>query len=166
MEFKFTSYSDGVHSFTLSENASNLKLDGRFESDVYIDIKMDKSSHQIILNCELYTDANFECDRCGAIYSTELNKEFQLVYLFNEREDQLNNPNVKVLHPEEYKIKLDQEALEFSMLAVPMKKLCSEDCKGLCSHCGTNLNKSECNCEEDISNPVWDELLKLKNKSN
>ncbi|WP_238882558.1 DUF177 domain-containing protein [Clostridium sp. YIM B02551] len=30
---------------------------------------------------------------------------------------------------------------------LPIKRLCSESCKGLCLNCGTNLNKSTCNCE-------------------
>lgn len=36
------------------------------------------------------------------------------------------------------------------VLALPMKPLCSETCKGLCPHCGTNLNKGSCDCK-----PVW-----------
>jgi uncharacterized protein len=36
-------------------------------------------------------------------------------------------------------------------ISLPMKRLCSEDCKGLCQNCGTNLNISTCNCnKEDI----------------
>src|SRR3954462_4200779 len=36
------------------------------------------------------------------------------------------------------------------VLALPMKPLCSETCKGLCPECGTNLNKETCDC-----NPTW-----------
>ncbi len=34
------------------------------------------------------------------------------------------------------------------ILALPMKTICSEDCKGLCKTCGTNLNIKNCNCDE------------------
>ncbi len=47
-----------------------------------------------------------------------------------------------------------------------MKKLCSEDCAGLCTKCGSNLNKNKCNCSEELKNPVWEPLLKLKDKLN
>lgn len=30
---------------------------------------------------------------------------------------------------------------------LPMKPLCSEDCKGLCPVCGKNSNQSDCNCK-------------------
>lgn len=36
------------------------------------------------------------------------------------------------------------------VLQVPIKVLCSPDCRGLCSHCGTNLNKGSCNCRLDV----------------
>jgi len=36
------------------------------------------------------------------------------------------------------------------VLALPMKPLCSESCKGLCPECGTNLNKGTCTCT-----PTW-----------
>jgi uncharacterized protein len=32
------------------------------------------------------------------------------------------------------------------LLQIPIRKLCSEECKGLCQHCGMNLNNSPCNC--------------------
>ena len=35
-------------------------------------------------------------------------------------------------------------------LALPMKPLCRDACKGLCPHCGTNLNASSCDCA-----PAW-----------
>ncbi len=36
---------------------------------------------------------------------------------------------------------------------LPMKVLCREDCKGLCSVCGCNLNETVCNCETGILDP-------------
>lgn len=34
------------------------------------------------------------------------------------------------------------------MMNIPVNFLCSEDCKGLCSGCGTNLNNGECKCKK------------------
>ena len=41
------------------------------------------------------------------------------------------------------------------VLELPLRFLCSEDCKGLCSKCGTNLNTGTCTCQEgdDDTNP-------------
>jgi len=37
-------------------------------------------------------------------------------------------------------------------LALPMKPLCRDDCRGLCPQCGTNLNAGTCDCS-----PVWED---------
>ncbi len=48
------------------------------------------------------------------------------------------------------------------IINLPVKVLCDEDCKGLCSSCGKNLNEGECGCknEADESNPFY-KLSKL-----
>jgi len=39
------------------------------------------------------------------------------------------------------------------MLNIPLKPLCSEDCRGLCPQCGTDLNEGECGCAQDLGDP-------------
>lgn len=46
-------------------------------------------------------------------------------------------------------------------LAVPMKVLCRDDCKGLCPVCGQNLNEGKCSCKVDNTDPRWDALKSL-----
>ena len=43
-------------------------------------------------------------------------------------------------------------------LALPIKPLCAEGCKGICAGCGAELNDEECTCEPEVD-PRW-ELLK------
>jgi uncharacterized protein len=44
------------------------------------------------------------------------------------------------------------------ILNVPMKILCSEDCRGLCPVCGNNLNESSCSCDVARNDPRWGSL--------
>ncbi len=37
------------------------------------------------------------------------------------------------------------------IVELPVKLLCSEQCKGICPVCGRNLNNNECNCGEDFN---------------
>ncbi len=39
------------------------------------------------------------------------------------------------------------------LLRWPIRVLCREDCKGICSRCGANLNKGACSCEEEATDP-------------
>lgn len=53
------------------------------------------------------------------------------------------------------------KALEDNIiLNLPMKHLCSEQCKGLCAKCGANLNIKLCDCVEDTIDPRMEGLSK------
>lgn len=58
---------------------------------------------------------------------------------------------------------LDLEELILSdiLLELPTKLLCKEDCKGLCPHCGCNLNHQSCDCNKAYHDPRWDVLNTL-----
>ena len=46
---------------------------------------------------------------------------------------------------------MDELATDDISLELPIRVVCSEDCKGLCPVCGVNLNKETCDCEV----PTW-----------
>ena len=50
---------------------------------------------------------------------------------------------------------LNPEALVRNELLVnwPIRVLCKEDCKGICSRCGANLNQGSCNCDSEPTDP-------------
>jgi uncharacterized protein len=56
-------------------------------------------------------------------------------------------------------IRLDPIIREQIMLALPVSVLCKDDCKGLCTVCGQDLNDKECGCERKV---VDIRLAKLK----
>ena len=50
-------------------------------------------------------------------------------------------------------IDLEQMVREQFQLALPMKPLCRDQCLGLCSGCGTNLNERRCTCDTRWRDP-------------
>jgi uncharacterized protein len=52
--------------------------------------------------------------------------------------------------------------MEQFQLALPMKALCSEACKGLCPTCGTNLNTGTCDCNIKWEDPRLAALKALR----
>lgn len=164
MIIKFTNYNDGVHQFEFDESASNLKLPEEFSDNVKVSCKMDKSVHQIVLDCNLKTSAKLRCDRCNEDFKKIIENDFRLVYMFSSEENSEDESevNLQYLSPETTKIDISEEVTEYCLLAVPLKLLCKEDCKGLCVSCGINLNLDNCICKEEITNPVWEKLNQLK----
>jgi uncharacterized protein len=63
------------------------------------------------------------------------------------------------LVPDDAHIDLQPLVREFALLEFPIKPLCREDCKGLCTECGQNLNEKDCGHREEIDSP----FLALKN---
>jgi uncharacterized protein len=58
---------------------------------------------------------------------------------------------------------LEDVVREQVLLTLPGRTLCREDCKGLCAHCGQNLNLANCNCAQtaDQHDPRWTALAGL-----
>jgi uncharacterized protein len=63
-------------------------------------------------------------------------------------------------------IDLDDLVREQIDLALPMSRLCKEECQGLCPHCRTNLNEKTCQCEEKQIDSRWAALKGLKSEEN
>src|ERR1044072_582574 len=62
-------------------------------------------------------------------------------------------------------IDLNELLREQFYLELPMKPLCTEDCKGLCPQCGTNLNTGTCDCSAGWNDPRLAPLRQLKKES-
>lgn len=165
MIIKYASYSNGVHDIELSNPADKLDLEEPITGDVLLKCKMDKSFHQIYLECEVYINAQLTCDRCNEEYSSRLTNTFSATYIFEKAETNDDESSVKYISHDVDKIDLTEEVTEYSKLAIPMKKICSEECKGLCPVCGNNRNEIDCDCKIEITNSVWDPLKKLKDNN-
>lgn len=99
------------------------------------------------------------CDRCGAnvahAHTVTVDKALAPSIEGEESETILLTPDMK----------LDLDELLYSevIVALPMKHLCREDCKGICSRCGKNLNDGNCDCPEREPDPRWSALAELFN---
>ena len=63
------------------------------------------------------------------------------------------------------KIDLNEVVREQLYLALPMKPLCREDCKGLCPVCGVNRNRETCACQQEWVDPRMAALKKFKTRN-
>lgn len=95
------------------------------------------------------------CDRCMNAFEYPLHATL---------DDQFSNDETHYLEDEDIKrvtrssIDLSDSILESIAMAMPMKALCEADCNGICVKCGTNLNKSTCECEKADIDPRLEAL--------
>ena len=146
MIIKISSLADGVYNYNFDEPV--------------------EANSQLVIKAKLKVGAKFECDRCTAEFSSDLNSEYRMVYLADESPEESDSVNLAYLSPDADKIDISVEVRDYALLAVPMKKLCSDGCKGLCPRCGIDLNKESCSCAEKEIDERWLPLMELKNKFN
>lgn len=162
MIIKYTNFSDGIHQISFQEQAEKLGFSDHFLGLVNVDCTMDKSLHQIVLSCNISIDSRMNCDRCNSEYIFNITTNFRMTYIFSKEHNLSDELNFRFLSAEDDKIDITNDVFEYIQLAIPMKKLCKEDCKGLCSKCGINLNEKKCKCKTELTNDVWEPLKKLK----
>lgn len=99
---------------------------------------------------ELHATADFTletaCDRCAKPISLPLATK-----IFHTLVTSLNDEtNDELLLVNELRFDLDSLVTEDIFLDLPSKILCDEDCKGMCSKCGADLNAGPCSCEKEV----------------
>jgi len=106
-----------------------------------------------------------QCDRCLARTRYPLQADFDLYYrpisdLPEEEEVKIDAADAEV---EFYKDGLELEDIlrEQVLLALPMQRVCSETCKGICPGCGKNRNETECDCKPVVDDR-WEALRNLE----
>jgi len=88
------------------------------------------------------------CDRCMADFVMAIDETFDIFEQLPDGEDFDDEPRIR---KESGQLQLNVGAILWEEFAVtlPVKPLCSEGCKGMCPNCGKDLNKENCQCEQD-----------------
>lgn len=107
------------------------------------------------------------CSRCLEPFTMPVTAEFDLRYVphtenLGEGEQEVEEDDLATAFYSDDQIDLGQLILEQLHLAMPMKPLCSEACRGLCPQCGINLNTGSCECKQIWEDPRLAALKQLK----
>ena len=101
-----------------------------------------------------------QCSRCGK----NISQEFSSTLFESVEENDFSDADPECLS-------LSGSTLDFTGAIeacifnnIPLKFLCSEECKGLCPVCGINLNENECNCDTRVYDPRFAIFRKLEQR--
>jgi uncharacterized protein len=134
--------------------------------DLAFDIFKDKE--QFRLAGRVRTELGLACGRCLEPFTMLVDASFDLRYhprteSSGEGEREVEEDDLTTAFYENDTIDLGQLMNEQFYLSLPMKPLCAEGCRGLCSQCGANLNRANCACPKGWQDPRFAALRKLKN---
>lgn len=103
-------------------------------------------NHMVNLKGNITGIIEAQCSRCLEPFDFPLNIEFDEFFSKLESDEEV--------YPfEEEIIDLKDMIVDNLILSVPLRFICSEECKGLCPECGINLNRHQCNCNKNNIDP-------------
>ena len=109
------------------------------------------------LEAEITFEFDASCDRCGTRtakkHTLKVSKSLATSIEGEESDTIITVPDMK--------LNLDELIYTETVTNLPMKHLCDENCKGICSKCGKNLNEGECGCPKKEIAPRLSALADL-----
>jgi uncharacterized protein len=120
----------------------------------------------VLTSCDLDTEVEINCDRCGTRYRQPLHLKFEEEFVptidihSGEKLTPPEEPGVFTID-DHHILDVTEAVRQYAITALPLKALCSTTCAGLCPTCGKNLNEGSCQCPVEEGDPRWAKLRGL-----
>ncbi len=165
---------DEEYVFELIAKPDFVKVDpeeGILKQDVCVQGSLSKVGREIFLKGSISTEMELICSRCLEPLNYKIRSKISSRYVpgqeaGNQDTDvELHASDIEVEYYSDGRIDLTQTVYDQMMLSLPLARLCREDCQGICSQCGVNRNKKNCQCSDKGSiDPRLAVLKTLKDK--
>ena len=144
-----------------SLDLSTVEYLGEYPLKKPVSINGDVSNSASLVRLEADISYEYEapCDRCGKTTTTKHTVQVEKSLASSIEGEESDT----ILLVPDMKLDLDELIYTEVMLSLPMKHLCNENCKGICSKCGKNLNDGKCDCPEKEIDPRLAALAELLN---
>jgi uncharacterized protein len=150
--------------------------DLRILGDVRFDGVLQKKDQRFRLKGRVRAMLELACGRCAEPFQLPIDTEVDLTYVpqptgsaagakGSDPEVELSDEDLTTAYYRDHVLDFAEMLREQFYLALPMRPLCREDCKGLCPHCGTNLNTATCTCDVRWTDPRLAALQSLLKSS-
>lgn len=127
-----------------------------FNSPIKYEITITNTGDALLISGKALAKAETSCSRCLEPVDVNLQATIDAYYLIEapQTAEEYEINEFEIL-PDDHNIPLGEIIKATLVVDAPLKPLCQENCKGLCSKCGVNLNKEACRCSDipDDTNP-------------
>lgn len=141
-----------VYTVTYDGTLESIKFSGEsfcFADGIHVDANYHFDGEGVMVIGNFSTDVQVTCARCLKAFLYPVDVQFAEYYK-KQPEDGMYTYDGDI-------IDLARMLQDNVVLNLPVRFLCKDDCKGLCSVCGKDLNEGECGCDKEIdkSNPFY-----------
>lgn len=145
----------GEDGFSVSGEESGELLDlerdpvARSDGPILYELTVEPAGQELVVHGQVEAPLALRCSRCAHFFSTTARvSSFLHTYEWAEHSEVLD---------------VSADVREDLLLEIPGFPLCRESCKGLCAHCGQDLNEGRCDCVPPPEGPSpWSALDGLK----
>ena len=133
-------------------------------------VKVTTLRDNVLVQGDVTAEVSLECSRCLELFDlpveATLEEQFQpTIDVYSEapvRRDEHEQNDQAFDIDANHMMDLTEPVRQALLVALPMKPLCREDCKGICPQCGANLNESDCGHTEESVDDRWSGLRALQ----
>ena len=143
--------------------------EGSLNRPVHVEGTLTKLNRDIFLAGKINTEMGLSCSRCLEALQFPIESKISVCFVPEKSPNEsnadieLSDSDLEIEYYSDNTVDLTQSVYDQIMLSLPIVRLCSKNCKGLCAQCGKNLNEEACDCqEEDNVDPRLAILKKLK----
>ncbi len=158
-------------------NEEGYKVDLSFsftEDDDKFEIKsfsgrVEKAGDAYVISGKLDMHFSCPCDRCLEPVNMDFTEDLMITLsplgeypdMASSGEEGLTDEEAGMYVTPKDHFDISELLREEVLLLVPEKRLCRQDCKGICQGCGAALNSEKCTCVKETDSR-WSALDKLK----
>ena len=137
-----------------------------FNRLVALAAKVTRSQEMYTVRGQIKCAAGGECCRCLTPVEHTISPSLSLLIHRREASEEeleaVEDEEIEIVDPGTREFDLRKFVREEIILELPLRLYCREDCKGLCTSCGQDLNQGDCDCTEDSVDPRWAALGNIK----
>ncbi len=124
-------------------------------------LRLESVVEGVLVTGRVKASARFECARCLKPLEGAVALDVCELFLAPGSETAVEEDAYRVTGLE---LNLEPMLRDAVTLALPLKPVCDEHCKGLCATCGKDLNAGVCECVDEDIDPRWAALSELRDK--
>lgn len=133
------------------------------EVECRVEVRVEKLADSYRLQAKVKGTFSTFCHRCLEPTNFQVETGFQVLVQRADRGIPTGDDEEEclLLPLGENEVSLSSQIYENVVVSIPIRILCREDCRGLCSRCGSNLNIDPCSCPRE-ADPRWEALRRLR----